>query len=102
MNSNRFVQIMKVRQRMVLALLVAIALSAALLFSGCAASTLLASATPTVIPNEPVATPNALPVVSLYDEETIVTLYNQSIPAVVEIKTIVSGSESSLGIFRYS
>jgi len=99
MNSNRFVQIMKVRQRIVLALLVAVALSASLLFSGCAASTLLASATPTVIPEEPVATTSALPIVSLYDEEAIVTLYNQAIPAVVEIKTVVSGSESSLGIF---
>jgi len=99
MNSNRFVRIIKTRQRIVLTSLVAVALPLSLLFSGCATSMPLAPATPTVTPQEAVASPSALPVVSLYDEEAIVTLYNQAIPAVVEIKTIVSGSESPLGIF---
>jgi len=99
MNSNRFVRIMKIRQRIVLASLVAVALPLSLVFSGCAASTPLAVATPTVSPKEAVAIPSTLPMVSLYDEEAIVTLYNQAIPAVVEIKTVVSGSESPFGIF---
>ncbi|MDD4984280.1 MAG: trypsin-like peptidase domain-containing protein [Dehalococcoidales bacterium] len=100
MNSNRLVQMIKMRQRIALTPLVASALSASLLFSGCAASVPLTPATPAVSPNEPVTTANAVPVASLYDEEAIVTLYNQAIPAVVEINTIVSGEEYPYGIFR--
>jgi len=99
MNSNRFIQIMKSRQHIVLALLVAVALPLSLVLSGCAASTPLTLAPPAVSPKEPVTTPSALPVVSLYDEEAIVTLYNQTIPAVVEIKTVVRGNESPGGMF---
>ncbi len=99
MNSNRFVRIMKSRQRIVLALLVAVAVPLSLVLSGCAASTPLTLAPPAVSPKEPVTAPSALPVVSLYDEEAIVTLYNQTIPAVVEIKTVVSGNESPGGMF---
>ena len=98
MNSNRFVRIIKNRQHITLASLVAVSLTLSLVFSGCATSTPLVPATPTVTPQEAVASPSALPVVSLYNEEVIVTLYNQAIPAVVEIKTVVSGNESNLGI----
>ncbi len=95
MNSNRFVRIMKSRQRIVLASLVAVALPLSLVLSGCAASTPLTLAPPAVSPKEPVTAPSALPVVSLYDEEAIVTLYNQTIPAVVEIRAVVRRGQGS-------
>ncbi len=100
MNSNRSVQSMKMRQRILLTSLIAVALSTSILFSGCAASTPLSSAIPDVSPNETVRTANAVTVVSLYDEEAIVTLYNQTIPGVVEINTVVGGNEYPSGLFR--
>ena len=95
MNSNRFIQIVKSRQRIVLVLLIAVALPLSLVLSGCAASTPLTLAPPAISPREPVTAPSALPVVSLYDEEAIVTLYNQMIPAVVEIKTVERRGQGS-------
>ena len=95
MNSNRFIQIVKSRQRIVLVLLIAVALPLSLVLSGCAASTPLTVAPPAISPREPVTAPSALPVVSLYDEEAIVTLYNQMIPAVVEIKTVERRGQGS-------
>ncbi|MDD5590639.1 MAG: trypsin-like peptidase domain-containing protein [Dehalococcoidales bacterium] len=100
MKSNLFVQRMKMRQRTVLTLLVPIALSTSLLFSGCSTSTPLTSATSATRANEPATTDNAVPVVSLYDEEAIVTLYSQAIPAVVEINTVVGGKEYPSDLFR--
>lgn len=95
MNSNRFIQIVKSRQRIVLVLLIAVVLPLSLVLSGCAASTPLTLAPPAISPREPVTAPSALPVVSLYDEEAIVTLYNQMIPAVVEIKTVERRGQGS-------
>ncbi len=95
MNSNRFIQIVKSRQRIVLVLLIAVALPLSLVLSGCAASTPLTLAPPAISPREPVTAPSTLPVVSLYDEEAIVTLYNQMIPAVVEIKTVERRGQGS-------
>jgi S1-C subfamily serine protease len=97
MKVSRFVQLMKGRRRIALVALVALALPLAFLSSGCAASTPLA--TPVVGSEQPAAAASTLPAASLYDEEALVALYSQSIPAVVEIKTVVSGNESSFGMF---
>ena len=83
-----------------LAALVAVALPLALVFSGCAPSTPTTLVPPTATnPKEPVSATNASLQGSLYDEEAIVALYNQSIPAVVEVKTVVSGTQLPFGTF---
>jgi 2-alkenal reductase len=46
-------------------------------------------------------TTGATVVAPLYNENTVVSLYERSIPAVVEIKTIVPMSTASFGPFRY-
>jgi S1-C subfamily serine protease len=80
--------------------LIAVAVPISMVFSGCAPGTPATLVPPTAVsPKEPVAAASASSAVSLYDEETIVALYNQSIPAVVEVKTVVSGNQPSFGMF---
>ena len=98
-------RIIVARPQTSLALLITFVLTASLLISGCTtdqspttdSNNLASDTNPT--PNESVSTSNTLPVASLYNQEAMITLYNQSIPAVVEITTVVSGDESSFGIF---
>jgi serine protease Do len=80
--------------------LIAVAVPISMVFSGCAPGTPTTLVPPTAVgPKEPVAAANVSSAVSLYDEEAVVALYDQSIPAVVEIKTIVSGNEAPFGLF---
>jgi 2-alkenal reductase len=87
----------------ILAAAVAVTVLASMLFSGCAAGTLTTLVPSTTSTNG--GPEEALPAASVslqgsfYDEAAIVTLYEQSIPAVVEIKTVVSGNESLPGLF---
>jgi len=98
-------RIMASRPQTSLALLITFVLTASLLISGCTtdqspttdSNNLALDTNPT--PNESVSTSNTLPVASLYNQEAMITLYNQSIPTVVEITTVVSGDESSFGMF---
>jgi S1-C subfamily serine protease len=84
----------------ILASLVAITVPVSMLFSGCAAGTLTTLVPPTTVsPEELLPAASVSLQGSLYDEEAIVALYEQSIPAVVEIKTVVSGNEPPFGLF---
>jgi len=106
MKLYEFIRIMVARRQMALALIVTFILAASLLISGCVAdqsptpdSTNFAPAITDPIPNEPIAASDTLPVASLYNEEAMVTLYNQAISAVVEINTVVGGDASAFGVF---
>ena len=102
MISNKLIQRTKTRnwQMAILAALVAVAVPVSMIFSGCAPSAETILVPPTAAsPKEPVAAVSVSPAVSLYDEETVVAIYDQSIPAVVEVKTVVSGNESPFGMF---
>jgi S1-C subfamily serine protease len=84
----------------ILAAVVAVTVPVSMVFSGCAAGTLTTLVPPTNVgPEEPLPAASVSLQGSLYDEETIVALYEQSIPAVVEIKTVVSGNEPPVGLF---
>lgn len=102
MISNKVIQRTKTRNWRLAALasLIAGAVLVSVVFSGCTPGTLTTLVPPTGVgPKEPVAAASVSSAVSLYDEEAIVALYDQSIPAVVEIKTIVSGNEPPFGLF---
>ncbi len=87
-------------RRAILTALVAVPLPVSLVFTGCALVTPKTLVPPAAVsPKEPLAAASASSAVSLYDEEAIVALYDQSIPAVVEIKTIVNGNEPAFGLF---
>jgi S1-C subfamily serine protease len=101
MISNKLIQRTKIKnwRLAILASLIAVAVPVSMVFTGCAPYTPATMVPPTAVsPKEPV-TASASPAVSLYDEEAIVALYNQSIPAVVEVKTVVSGNQPSFGMF---
>ena len=95
MNPKRLMEKMAGRRRWV-ALAASLGLPLALIFSGCVPSPAVTLIPPVASP-EPIPIVNTTPAVSLYDEESIVALYEQAIPAVVEIRTVVPGNESSSG-----
>jgi S1-C subfamily serine protease len=84
----------------ILSSLVAVTVPISMLFSGCAAGMLTTQVPPTTVSQEePLPATSVSLQGSLYDEEAIVALYEQSIPAVVEIKTVVSGNELPFSLF---
>ena len=101
MKSNR-IQGTKTRnwRLAILAFLVAVTVPVSMLFSGCAAGALTNLVPPAAVgPGEPLPAASVSLQGSLYDEETIIALYEQSISAVVEVKTLVNGNLSSFGGF---
>jgi serine protease Do len=45
---------------------------------------------------------NAIVAASLFDENTVVSLYERSIPAIVKIETLVGGGTTNLGPFQFN
>jgi len=81
------------------ALSASLILPLALLFSGCVPSASAVLIPPAASPEQPIPVAGTSPVVALYNEDSIVALYEQAIPAVVELRTVVGGNGPASGIF---
>jgi S1-C subfamily serine protease len=77
-------------------LLLAVIIAVPLVLAGCTA----AASTPVTTPNSNAITSNTAVTSPLYDEGTVVSLYDKAIPAIVEIDTTVKNSNFSINPFN--
>jgi S1-C subfamily serine protease len=90
----------KQRSRFIVLLAVVVMLFAGVAAGCTAASGITVAPSPQVSSTTPALNTSA--VSSLYDENTVEALYQQTIPGVVEIQTVISASSSEYGPFRFN
>jgi S1-C subfamily serine protease len=93
MMSNKLSWVSKILPLIVVMMLLAV------VFTGCSTGSEVKITPPTQTGANPNTT-GTTTVSALYDENTVVALYKQSIPAVVEIKTVIANSSRILGPFQ--